>query len=126
MPENNPENNTDIALGLSASRSLIVDGPVIYSPSGKDEHRTLSSPAMIMEMELACVDAVREHLGEGESSVGFHVDVKHLAPALAGEEVITKATLVDIDGRKLRFQVDTRWGDTLIGTGIHRRAVVRL
>ena len=121
-----PENNTDIALGLSASRSLIVDGPVIYSPSGKDEHRTLSSPAMIMEMELACVDAVREHLGEGESSVGFHVDVKHLAPALAGEEVITKATLVDIDGRKLRFQVDTRWGDTLIGTGIHRRAVVRL
>jgi len=121
-----PENNTDIALGLSASRSLIVDGPVIYSPSGKDEHRALSSPAMIMEMELACVDAVREHLGEGESSVGFHVDVKHLAPAPAGEEVITKATLVDIDGRKLRFQVDTRWGDTLIGTGIHRRAVVRL
>ena len=125
MPENNPE-NTDIALGLTASRSLIIEGSVIYSPSGKDEHRVLSSPAMIMEMELACVDAVRDHLGEGESSVGFHVDVKHLAPAPAGEEVITTATLVDIDGRKLRFQVDTRFGETLVGTGIHRRAVVRL
>ena len=121
-----PENNSDISLGLSASRTLIVEDAVIYSPSGKDEHRVLSSPAMIMEMELACVDAVRDHLGDGESSVGFHVDVKHLAPAPADEEVITTATLVDIDGRKLRFQVDTRFGDTLIGTGIHRRAVVRL
>jgi predicted thioesterase len=81
---------------------------------------------MIMEMELACVDAVREHLGEGESSVGFHVDVKHLAPAPADSEVITTAKLVDIDGRKLRFQVDTRFGEILVGTGIHRRAVVRL
>jgi fluoroacetyl-CoA thioesterase len=121
-----PANNSNIALGLAATRSLIVDGDVIYSPSGKDEHRVLSSPAMIMEMELACVDAVRDHLNEGESSVGFHVDVKHLAPAPAGEEVVTTATLVDIDGRKLRFQVDTRFGEILIGTGIHRRAVVRL
>jgi predicted thioesterase len=125
MPKNNSD-NSNISLGLSASRSLIVDGPVIYSPSGKDEHRVLSSPAMIMEMELACVDAVREHLGEGESSVGFHVDVKHLAPAPADSEVITTAKLVDIDGRKLRFQVDTRFGEILVGTGIHRRAVVRL
>jgi predicted thioesterase len=121
-----PENNSDIALGLSASRSLIVEGSVIYSPSGKDEHRVLSSPAMIMEMELACVDAVRDHLGEGESSVGFHVDVKHLAPAPVGEKVSTTATLIDIDGKKLKFHVDTRFGNILIGTGIHRRAVVRL
>ena len=121
-----PENISEITVGLSASRSLIVDGAVIYSPSGKDEHRVLSSPAMIMQMELACVDAVQDHLNEGESSVGFHVDVKHLAPAPAGEKVTTTATLVDIDGRKLRFQVDTRFGDTLIGSGIHRRAIVRL
>ena len=121
-----PENNSDIALGLSASRSLIVEGSVIYSPSGKDEHRVLSSPAMIMEMELACVDAVRDHLGEGESSVGFHVDVKHLAPVPVGEKVSTTATLIDIDGKKLKFHVDARFGNILIGTGIHRRAVVRL
>jgi fluoroacetyl-CoA thioesterase len=121
-----PANSASLETGLTATRSLVVEGSVLYSPSGKPEHSVLSSPAMIMEMELACVDAVRDHLAEGEASVGFHVDVKHLAPASVGESVETKATLIEIDGRKLRFRVETHFGEFLIGTGIHRRAVVRL
>ena len=86
----------------------------------------LSSPAMIMEMEIASVDAVRNHLQAGETTVGFHVDVKHVAPAPAGNQVETTATLVEIAGRKLKFQVETRFGNVLVGTGFHRRAIVRL
>ncbi len=96
---------------------------MLYSPTGKDEHSVLSSPAMIMEMEIACVEAVK---GRVEASVGFHVDVKHIAPAPAGETVVTTATLIEIDGKKLRFKVETLLGDTLIGTGTHRRAIVQL
>ena len=98
----------------------------MYSPTGRDEHSVLSSPAMIMEMELASVDAVRDHLPNGETTVGFHVDVKHVAPAPAGEQVVTTATLIEITGKKLKFQVDTRCGDVRVGTGFHRRAIVRL
>ncbi|NQV24401.1 MAG: hypothetical protein HQ518_08540 [Rhodopirellula sp.] len=86
----------------------------------------LSSPAMIMEMELACVDAVHDHLSVGEATVGFHVDVRHLAPAPQGSEVRTTATLFEIAGKRLKFQVETYCGDVHIGTGFHRRAIVRL
>ncbi|MEE8047011.1 MAG: thioesterase, partial [Dehalococcoidia bacterium] len=86
---------SDLPLGLTATRSLVVEGAHLYSPTGKAEHSVLSSPAMIMEMELACVDAVRDHLADGEASVGFHVDVKHLAHAPAGETVETTATLIE-------------------------------
>ena len=112
-----------IPTGLSATRSLVVEGSKLYSPTGKDEHSVLSSPAMIMEMELACVEAVRGHV---DTSVGFHVDVKHIAPTPAGETVETTATLIDIDGKKLRFKVETKYGETVVGFGTHRRAIVEL
>ncbi|HCI85301.1 MAG TPA: hypothetical protein DHV68_00505 [Dehalococcoidia bacterium] len=108
--------------GLSATRTLVVEGPNLYSPTGKNEHSVLSSPAMIMEMELACVDAIFSQIG---ATVGFHVDVKHVAPTPAGETVETTATLVKIDGRKLKFEVETRYNGTIVGTGFHRRAIVK-
>ena len=98
----------------------------MYSPTGRAENSVLSSPAMIMEMEKASVDSVRDQLSDGETTVGFHVDVKHIAPAPAGKRVVTTATLIEIAGKKLKFQVDTRCGDLLVGTGFHRRAIIRL
>ena len=115
-----------ITTGVTAARHMVVEGPALYSPTGRSEHSVLSSPAMIMEMELASVDAVRDHLPDGETTVGFHVDVKHIAPAPPGSRIVTTATLIEIAGQKLLFQVDTRFGDVHVGTGFHRRAIVRL
>ncbi len=116
----------DITTGLTATRHMVVEGPALYSPTGLAEHSVLSSPAMIMEMELACVDAVQRHLDPGEATVGFHVDVRHLAPAPAGKSVEITARLIEIAGKKLKFQVDAYCGKVHVGTGFHRRAVVRL
>ena len=114
-----------ITIGLTATRQLVVEGAALYSPTGRAEHAVLSSPAMIMEMELATVDAVQDRLSEGEATLGFHVDVKHIAPAPAGKRVVTTATLIEINGKKLKFQVDTYCEDVLVGSGFHRRAIVR-
>ncbi|MBP39401.1 MAG: dihydrolipoamide acyltransferase [Dehalococcoidia bacterium] len=116
-----PPDPEGFSIGLSATRTLLIEGSKLYSPTGKDEHAVLSSPAMIMEMELACVDSIRSYI---PASVGFHVDVKHIAPAPAGVTVETSATLIEIDGRKLRFKVETTFGKILIGTGAHRRAII--
>ena len=116
----------DITTGLTATRRLVIEGAALYSPTGLAEHSVLSSPAMIMEMERASVDAVRDQLSDGEATVGFHVDVKHIAPAPAGKQVVTTATLIRVTGKKLKFQVDSHCDDVLIGTGFHRRAIVRL
>lgn len=110
-----------LVTGLTASRSLLVEGSKLYSPTGLDEDAVLSSPSMIMEMELACVEAVGSIVG---ASAGFHVDVKHVAPAARGSTVETTATLTEIDGIKLRFKVETRLDGELIGLGTHRRAIV--
>jgi fluoroacetyl-CoA thioesterase len=112
-----------LELGLSATRSLVAEGSKLYSPTGKDEHSVLSSPAMIMEMEIACVEAVQ---GIVKASVGFHVDVKHIAPTPAGESVETTATLIEINGKKLCFKVESKYGEILVGIGTHRRSILDL
>ena len=116
----------DLQTGISATRILTVQGDALYSPTGHAEHSVLSSPAMIMEMELACVDALDGHLSENEASVGFHVDVKHIAPAQLNKQVETTATLINISDGKLKFEVITLCGDILIGAGSHRRAIIHL
>jgi fluoroacetyl-CoA thioesterase len=84
----------------------------------------LSSPAMIMHMEKTAVDAVRSSLPANTATVGFHVDVKHIAPAAPGAHVVTHARLVGVDGNKLTFEVTAHESERLLGTGTHRRAIV--
>ena len=66
------------------------------------------------------------HLSENETSVGFPVNVKHVAPAQLNKQVETTATLINISGRKLKFEVTTLCGDILIGAGYHRRAIIHM
>lgn len=61
----------------------------------------------------------------GEQTVGFHINVKHLAPTKIGQKVRAKVTLNEIKGRRLLFTVEAFNEDgTKVGDGTHERAVV--
>ena len=81
---------------------------------------------MIWQMEIACAELISQHVPDTQTSVGFHVDVKHVAPALPGAQLTTKVKVRSVDGRKITFAVEVRDGDRLVGTGKHRRAVVEV
>jgi len=84
----------------------------------------LSTPSMILFMEHTARTAVEDLLNEGYTTVGTRVDVKHLAPAPLGATVKVKAELINVEGRKLVFNVKAYWGDKLIGEGTHERFIV--
>lgn len=110
--------------GIELRREWIVSTDHLYNPSGRPGHAVLSSPSMIMEMETTCARLVRTELPESQTTVGFHVDVKHVASARPDAVVTTVAKLMAIDGNKLTFSVEAYEGERLIGTGRHRRAVI--
>jgi fluoroacetyl-CoA thioesterase len=86
-----------------------------------------STPAMIMLMEGTCVEFLTPHMDVGEQTVGFHVNVKHLAPTKIGQKVRGKVTLTEIKGRRLLFTVEAFNEDgTKVGEGTHERAVVSI
>lgn len=85
----------------------------------------LSTPAMIGLMEGTCVRLLAPYLDENEQTVGFHVDVRHVAPTKIGQSVTITAELLEVKDGKLRFAVSAANDQGVeIGKGSHRRALI--
>lgn len=110
--------------GIELQREWTVSPSHLYNPTDLPGREVLSSPSMIMEMETACAQLAKSHLRADQTTVGFHVDVKHVAPSKPGASIVTTAKLELVDGRKLTFTVEALDGDRLIGVGKHRRAII--
>src|SRR5690554_4929319 len=83
-----------------------------------------ATPMMIHLMETAAAAAVKPYLPEGWTSVGTHVDVRHLAATPVGFEVTATAKVVARDERTVTFEVEAHDGIDLVGSGTHVRAPV--
>ena len=79
---------------------------------------------MISLMERAAFQAIQDYLEEGQTSVGYEVNVRHLAPADIGATITAHAELTEIDRNRLTFKVEAYEGDRKIGEGMHRRAII--
>lgn len=91
---------------------------------GSGDVPVFGTPALLALIEEAAVTAVRGALSDGQTSVGTHVELDHLAPSRVGAEVRALATLTAVEGRALTFECEAYDGETLIGRALHKRAVV--
>jgi len=112
------------AIGAVGERFLQVTDEHSAVRWGSGDIQVFSSPHMIALMEGAAVDAASPFLDPGQSTVGIHVDVAHLAATPIGEAVSARATLVDVDNRRLTFHVQAFDPAGLIGQGSHERFIV--
>ncbi|AWR96413.1 thioesterase [Acidianus sulfidivorans JP7] len=84
----------------------------------------LSTPSMIAFMEDTSFNLLQNKLSEGLTSVGFHIDVKHLAPAPIGGKIVVKSTIISENKRRVVFKVEAYYNGKKIGEGIHERVIV--
>ena len=115
-----------LRVGLQGHASTRVTPENTATHWGSGELYVFSTPHMVALMECAAVDAVDKHLDAGCRSVGTVVDVRHLASTPVGNPVEAQATLVEIDGRRLVFDVVAHSADVKIGEGRHERFVVQV
>jgi fluoroacetyl-CoA thioesterase len=85
-----------------------------------------STPYLILIMENAALNAVKEYLEADESAVGTRVDVRHLIATPVGRDVGGHAEVTGTDGRKIFFRVWATDGTEEIGVGTHERTVVNI
>lgn len=84
-----------------------------------------STPSMVSLIEMTCVKLITRYVDEGEQSVGFRVDIKHMAPTVIGKKVTAKVTLREVNGRRCTFDaVVTSEDGITIGEGSHERAII--
>lgn len=110
-----------ITQGLRAERSVTVD---MSHAATHTKTPVLSTPMMIGMMEGVSKDLVDGLLPSGFITVGYEVHVKHKAAVAVGQTVTVSCTLLEVDGRRLLFEVRVAEGDKVIGEGRHRRTII--
>jgi fluoroacetyl-CoA thioesterase len=88
--------------------------------------KVLSTPSMIGLIEQSCLLTAQEHLDQGETTVGTHVDVSHSGPAFPGEEIEVRVRLREVRKRRLDFAIEVSSPRGVISAGRHERAVIDL
>ena len=116
-----------IPIGATGSFSLVVM-PEHLASRFKDVTlpAVLATPVMIMVMENAALNAIKPYLDAGESALGTHVDMRHLAATPAGRRITGEAKVTNIDGRRIAFSIRATDGNEEIGMGTHERVVIQL
>lgn len=85
----------------------------------------LATGFMVGLLEWACVDALRPYLDwPAEQTLGTHVNFSHEAATLPGMTVTVTVHLTQVEGRKLRFEVEAHDGIDIIARGSHERFVI--
>jgi fluoroacetyl-CoA thioesterase len=79
---------------------------------------------MVGLFEWCCTELLNRHLEPGEGSLGVHVDFSHLAATPPGLTITVDCEIVEVDGKRVTFQVRGHDGVEPIGEGRHVRAVV--
>ena len=80
---------------------------------------------MVGLIEWACIQAVNPHLDwPKEQTVGTHIDVSHIVATPPGLKVIVRVRLIEVDGRRLVFEVEAHDDYDLISRGKHERFVI--
>jgi fluoroacetyl-CoA thioesterase len=114
-----------IPIGARGAYALRVE-PRHLANSFKDSvlPPVFSTPYLVLIMENAALNAIKQYLESGESAVGTHVDVRHLVATPVGREVIGHAEVIGSEGRRIDFRIWATDGVEDIGAGTHERTVV--
>lgn len=111
-------------IGLTHTSTLTVEEKHMAARVGSGDLEVLATPVMMSLMENAAMEAVKDALDEGATTVGGFISASHLKPTALGRTITATAVLESVEGRKLTFRVTAQDGDGLIGEGTHIRFVV--
>ncbi len=115
---------TQLTVGIKNKYQITVAKEHLASSLGSGGIDVFATPMMITIMEGAALYGVQPYLAAGQSTVGTLVEVKHLAATPLGMTVWAEAELIEIDRKRLVFDVKAYDENGLIGSGRHERFII--
>ena len=111
--------------GIQGRAETVVNDTNTAAAVGSGNLDVFATPFMIALMEEASQRSVAPYLTEGESTVGTKISVSHDAATPLGMKVRAESRLIEIDGRRLVFEVRA-WAECgPVGQGSHERFIIR-
>lgn len=115
-----------IPSSASAERRMLVTTELAIDHLGREDARVLATPHLIWQLELTAREAILPYLEDGEDSVGTVVNIRHLAATPLGMDVVFRARVEKVSGRRVNFIVEAEDERELVASGTHERFVVQV
>jgi predicted thioesterase len=109
--------------GLSTTNRVTIDAARTIDFMG-DEGRVYATPELVRDIENTCRNLLLAHSDAGEDSVGTRIEVDHIAATLLGMWVEITATVAEVEGRRVTFEISARDNVEEVARGKHARFVV--
>lgn len=113
-----------ITTGIKGRLERTVTDELTATHIGSGLVKVFATPMMIALIEQTCYESVLPYLEEGQGTVGTLVNVTHSAATPVGMRVWCESQLVEVDRRRLVFDVKAYDQCGLIGEGRHERFVI--
>ena len=113
-----------LELGIMGSASCVVTEQDTAKAVGSGGVDVMSTPRLVALMENAAKDSVAPYSEPGMTTVGTALNIQHMAATPVGMNCTAESTLIEIDRRRLVFEVKAYDEAGLIGEGTHERFVV--
>ncbi|MEV0005931.1 hotdog domain-containing protein [Micromonospora sp. NPDC050980] len=113
-----------LAPGRTARVDLTVTDADTALALGSGDVPVLGTPRVVALAEAATVAAVATGMPAGSTTVGVRVELEHRAATPVGRTVSAHAELVEVDDRRLVFEVTVRDGNAVAAQGRVERALV--
>lgn len=115
--------NPGLQPGATTEFSVTVTEDMRPVFNGQVVHNVMSTVSMIYYMELAGRQIILPYLEEGEEGAGFAVDIKHIGPAVVGQEVKIRAICTEVTRNRVVCDVVAETNLNLVGKGSFTQAI---
>ena len=113
-----------IETGNTHTLTWVVEDKHLASAFGSGLVDALATPVLIGFCEECARKMVDPDLKEGQLTVGTSVSLEHLAATPLGMTVTVRAELIEVEGRRLRFEIEARDAVEEIGRCTHERFII--
>ena len=113
-----------IPVGVRGKEEVVVAFENTAARYGSGLVEVFATPAMVALMEKTCLNSVLPYLPEGYGTVGVKVDIVHSKATPVGMKVVCESTLLEVDRRRLVFELAARDEKGEVGKGRHERFVI--
>ncbi len=116
--------NIRLQEGIVGTSQIMVKKEDTAMQYGSGLVEVFATPAMVAIMEKTCLESLLNHLPETASTVGTMINVSHSKATPMGMKVTCQSKLIEIDRRRLVFEVEAHDEEGLIGKGTHERFII--
>ncbi len=114
-----------LTTGIKNTITLKVTNDKTAKTMGSGTLDVFATPAMVALMEQTAAESVQPLLDEGVTSVGTKINVEHLSADPVGIEVTCTSTLIEVDNRRLVFDIVASDKHGIIGKAYHERFLIK-